>query len=240
MQTYSAGCIAFVPALGVRNAFSRCEVLGYCHKPRRIYTTLRRAAFTCCTEMPSWKRGPVDVDFAKDEQLEILEESLGEALQGEDFQRASELRDKLLRLQSGAFVAVLSCNMKFYKAINSKSLVDIAGVWLQSSSSTCKHPGGPLVNGFMDIINSYGMMFSLDLPDIYVESYRINVRGTVAFITCDEVCYDEESGTKIHALATNLYTKYNAQWYLIHHSSFIVHPTLRNDNDTDHLRFNEQ
>lgn len=225
MQDSPAICVSFISSLGLRNVFNRTGTFWNCCKPKRTYTRAQRVAITCCTEMPSWKRGPVDADFARDEQLEILEESLSEALQIENFSRASELRDKLQRLQSGAFVAVLSCNMKFYRAVNTKSLVDIAGIWLQSSSSTCKHPGGPLLKGYINIVNSYGLLFSLDLPDIDLENCRISVRGTVAFVTCDQVCYDE-TGTKIKAFATNLYSKHNAQWYLIHHSSVIVHPTL--------------
>lgn len=185
------------------------------------YIRSRRSRVMSCTEVPSWKKGPVDTDFAKDEQLEILEASLDRALKHEDFSTAVNLRDKLLRLQSSAFVAVLSCNMKFYKAFNGCSLVDMAGCWLQSSSSTCKHPGGPLLTGYVDIINSFGLLFSLDLPPIQIENCRIIMRGTVGYVTCDQICFDED-GQKIVTCATNVYIKHNSQWYLMHHSSVVV------------------
>lgn len=179
----------------------------------------------CCIESPAWKKGPVDIDFAKDEQLEILETSLDRAVTNEDFTEAAELHKKLTRLQSGSSVAVLSANLKFYHSFNSKSVVDMAGCWLQSGAATCKHPGGPLVAGYVNIINSFGMLFAYDLPQMKVRNINIQMRGTVGYVTCQQVCEDEDEEGKpveITTCATNIYVKHNSQWYLTHHSSFIV------------------
>lgn len=178
----------------------------------------------CCTERPAWKKGPVDIDFAKDEQLEILETSLDRALSNEDFTQAAELHKKLTRLQSGSSVAVLSANLKFYHSLNTKSIVDIAGCWLQGGSPTCKHPGGPLVAGYINIVNSFGMLFTYDLPHMDVRNINIQMRGTVGYVTCQQVCEDkDEDGNpvEIKIFATNIYIKHNSQWYLTHHSSFV-------------------
>lgn len=192
------------------------------------------ASVRCCVESPDWKKGPVDVDFAKDEQLQILEDDLDKALSTEDFARASQVRDKLLRLQSGTYVSVLSANLKFYNAFGSGSIVDMAGVWLQDAGATCKHPLGPLCVGYTNIINSFGYLFSFGVPNIHATNVVITMRGSCAWVTCDEHCdvveetaKENASGNKfkesqireIVMSATNIFVKHNGQWYLAHHTA---------------------
>lgn len=202
----------------------------------------------CCVESPDWKKVPVDVDFAKDEQLQILEDGLDKALSTEDFERASQVRDKLLRLQSGAYVSVLSANFKFYKAFDSGSIVDLAGVFLQDASTSCKHPLGPLCIGYVNIINSFGYLFSFGVPNIQAKNIVITMRGSCAWVTCDEHCdvveeeeevKEDASGNKVKASrirevvmsATNIFVKHNGQWYLAHHTAQPVYK-----EDSKHFR----
>lgn len=192
-------------------------------RPAATRSKQARLSFQCCVEVPSWKRfSHVDPDFAKDEQLQILETELHDALEREDFSQSSVLRDKLLRLQSGAYVAVLSANMKFYEAMNRRSIVDMAGCWLQSSSVTCKHVNGPLVHGYIDIINSFGYVFTFDLPFIEVQNCRIVMRGSVAYVTLEQKCSPTDGSNQFVIAATSLYTKHNSQWYLTHYSSMVM------------------
>lgn len=204
--------------------------------PVRIPLRKRRDATTCCVESPGndWKRGPVDVDVSKEEKLEVLEAQLDAALADEDFAAASSLRDQLLRLQSGSYVSVLSANLNFYKAFDSGSIVDIAAVWLQDPSVTCKHPLGPLWFGYAEVINSFGYLFALGVPSITVTNVRITMRGSAAWVTCEEHAqhYDKD-GKKVEPTqeevnsgavsatmsAINIFVKRNGQWYLAHHSS---------------------
>lgn len=192
-------------------------------RPPLARSKLARASVRCCVEVPLWKRlAPMDPDFAKDEQLEILETELHDSLKRQDYSQSSILRDKLLRLQSGAYVAVLSANMKFYEAMNRRSIVDMAGCWLQGPSVTCKHVSGPLLHGYIDVVNSFGYIFTLDLPFIEVRNCRIVMRGTVAYVTLEQLCTPSDESEQFVVAATNLYTKHNSQWYLAHHSSVIV------------------
>lgn len=196
------------------------------HRPFGKTQPVRRARIHCCIEQPAWKRGLVDVDFARDEQLQILEEDLDDALQVEDFKRASDIRDKLVRLQSGAYVAVLSAHMKFYQAFSAGSIVDIAASWLHDDSSSCKHPLGPLISGYLDVINSFGYVFSAGIPHIEVKNVCITMRGSVAYVTCEEHSTDWEAndgkGEKVVMNAINIFTKKNGQWYICHHSALPV------------------
>lgn len=210
----------------VSNQFTKC--------PRRV-SSLRETSrkfknpnsTRCCVETPHWKRGPVDVDFAKDEQLQILEEDLDKALETENFSSASTIRDKLLRLQSGSYVSVLSAHFRFYKAFSNASIVDMAGCWLQDSGVTCKHPLGDMSIGYINVINSFGYLFSVGTPSIQPSDVRIHMRGTIAYVTCNENSMDWEEGESetpqtVVMAATNIYMKKNGDWYLCHHSALPV------------------
>lgn len=191
---------------------------------------------------PEWKRVAVDEDILKEEQLEKLELELDSALEKEDFAMAAKIRDKLLRLQSGAYVSVLSANLKYYNTFNAASIVDMASSWLQDSEVTCKHPMAPLITGYLDVLNSFGYLFSLPVPTITVKNVRIIMRGCCAWATCEEHAqlYDKR-GNMIHPseeelaagatpavmIATNIYVKRNGQWYLSHHSSQPVYRSRR-------------
>lgn len=195
--------------------------------------TAKRSIITGCVEVPQWKKGPIDIDFEKDEQLELLEDQLGDAITQENYKLAAELREKLVRLQSGSYVSVLSANLKFYKAFTNGSIVDMAGCWLQDKNSTCKLPFAPLSIGYMNILNSFGYFFSFGVPIIDVRNVQILMRGSAAIVTCEEHTMAEEEepvldekGNTIERppiplvmLATNIFVKNNSQWYLVHHTS---------------------
>lgn len=221
---------SFIPALfQPRKALTRGQLRSRCLKrplsprPAAAPSSLGRVPFRCCVELPSWKRfAPVDPDFAKDEQLEILETDLHDALDRQDFAQSSVLRDKLVRLQSGAYVSVLSANMKFYEAMNRRSIVDMAGCWLQSPTATCKHVNGELLQGYINIINSFGYVFTFDLPFIEVRNCRIVMRGTIAYVTLEQQCTSSDGEDRFVVAATSIYTKHNAQWYIAHYSSTVI------------------
>lgn len=165
----------------------------------------------------------MDVDFAKDEQLQLLEEELEKVVESENFERASEIRDKLLRLQSSAYVSVLSVNMAYYKALNKASIVDMAGCWLQDSSVTCTHPDIGLVKGYINVLNSYGYTFYKGASYVDVKNIQIVMRGTVGYVTCEEhVMTWNADGSKASNVVTSviqIYSKKNGHWYICHHSS---------------------
>lgn len=206
---------------------------------------LNRRSVTCCVEQPQWRHGPMDADFVKDSKLFDLESALDAAVLREDFTSAAQIREELLRLQSGAYVEVLTANMKFYNAFQSGSLVDMAACWMQDARATCKHPLGPLVVGYLDILNSFGQLFSLGIPQISPVNVRIAMRGTVALATCEEQPlethqFDEDKKAQIKEwnpnfddtpaqvvmLATNIFEKKNGQWYLVHHVSSPKFPSI--------------
>lgn len=210
----------------VSNQFTICpRRVSPLKKTSRIFKNLNSTR--CCVEQPHWKRGPIDVDFAKDEQLQILEEELDIALETENFSSASTIRDKLLRLQSGSYVSVLSAHFRFYKAFTNASIVDMAGCWLQDPNVSCKHPLGDMSIGYINVINSFGYLFSLGTPSVQPLDVRINMRGSIAYVTCNETSKHWKEGEfetpqSVDMAAINIFMKRNGDWYLYHHSALPI------------------
>lgn len=209
--------------------FSTCFIPSS-HRSSPSLSPRRPSNARMCIETPEWRRIAIDIDFAKDDKLYDLERNLYNALDVQDFATASNVRDELTKLGSGAYVAVLSTNFKFYNAFHNCSLVDMAGCWLQSNSITCKHPGADLAMGYADVLNSFGGLFSNKNLNIRVSNIVISLRGALAWVTCEEHVWTGEpdsdyvrNGERIMC-ATNIYQKSNAQWYICHHTA---HPVKR-------------
>eukprot|EP00177_Eucheuma_denticulatum_P007044 GFKZ01012818.1.p2 GENE.GFKZ01012818.1~~GFKZ01012818.1.p2 ORF type:complete len:130 (-),score=18.74 GFKZ01012818.1:350-739(-) len=125
--------------------------------------------------------------------------------------------------------------MKFYHAFGQGSIVDMAGCWLQDGSVTCKHPLGELAMGYLDVLNAFGYLFAIGVPAIQARNVVISVRGSVAWVTCEEhsgvfdgdqvdvgdVGYVERGPVVMEA--TNIFAKRNGQWYVCHHTAQPVH-----------------
>lgn len=192
------------------------------------------AAKWICNSRPPWT---VDVDGVKDDKLFELEENLADAVTKEDFDLAMQCRDEISRLQSAAYVDVLQAVMGFYKAFNNQSITDIARVFAQDEKVSCKHPVGPLIFGYLEVINTFGSLFSTGLPKITVRNIRISMRGSVAYATCDEIVEARrDPGTlrtnfketnehfsngpaQLCMMSVNIFVKRNGQYLLTHHSS---------------------
>jgi hypothetical protein len=95
----------------------------------------------------------VDLDADKDAKLQELEEKLDVAVLLERYDEAQVVQDELTRLQSSAFVEVLSAHMNFYKAFDQRSITDMARCWIQDDSSSCKHPIGGLATGYVCFVS---------------------------------------------------------------------------------------
>jgi hypothetical protein len=145
---------AFTPAVSVASSSSvslRRNRLAQRTRPlptARVANTTSKAARLVphCASKPFWK---VDVDSDKDAELMELERQLDTAVLLERYDEAQNIRDQLTRLQSGAFVDVLSAHMNFYKAFDQRSITDMARCWVQDDSASCKHPIGHLHTGYV-------------------------------------------------------------------------------------------
>ncbi len=185
-----------------------------------------------------------DQDLVANTELLKLEEELDAAWYADDEKRMSELRRAIDELQPSTYVDVLTSNLKFYKAFSSGVVMDVATCWLQSPdvSVMCKHPYGPMFDGFYNVVASFEQLFSYGVSEITPTNVRISLRGSVAFVTCDEYAtpYKQDNGppapvteynpafstepARIRMAAVNIFEKRNGIYYLVYHSSTQVGP----------------
>jgi hypothetical protein len=89
----------------------------------------------------------------------------------------------------------------------------------------------------LNIINSFGFMFTADMPNIRPHDVRISMRGSMAYVSCDEVVeprfepgmlktnFQEinpnfsDEPAQVAMASINVYVRKNGQYLLAHHSS---------------------
>ena len=189
-----------------------------------------------------------DQDLVANSELLKLEEQLDQAWYADDEERMVELRRAIDGLQPSTYVDVLTSNLKFYKAFSSGVIMDVAACWLQSGDVQvmCKHPFGPVFDGFYNVISSFEQLFGHGISEITPTNVRISLRGSVAFVTCDEYALPYGAQTepegpasslatqynpafsaepaRIRMSAVNIFEKRNGIYYLVYHSSTQVSP----------------
>jgi len=198
-------------------------------------------------------------------QSQQLETSMYQAISNGDFDTAQMHKTDLDRLLMDEFSHVLQANSQFYRAFSNKDFKAMEALWLHDSVAVCIHPAREPLVGAGDILNSWSIMFdgknvvgsggggSDDGSDgekstlfqrnhIEPVKIRLNVRGNMAIVTCDEEVYTRRfvrGGTKKTAAkngstrrgkvqgmelvnqltATNVFRKVGAKWYMVHHQS---------------------
>jgi len=198
-------------------------------------------------------------------QSQQLETSMYQAISNGDFDTAQMHKTDLDRLLMDEFSHVLQANSQFYKAFSNKDFKAMEALWLHDSVAVCIHPAREPLVGAGDILNSWSIMFdgkhvvgsgggvgdkgseeekSTMFQRNHIEpvKIRLNVRGNMAIVTCDEEVYTRRfvrGGSKKTALtngsarrgkvqgmelvnqltATNVFRKVGAKWYMVHHQS---------------------
>lgn len=87
------------------------------------------------------------------------------------------------------------------------------------------------------VINTFGALFSTGMPKITAQNIRISMRGSIAYVTCEEVLeprrdpgtlqtnfkeINENFGNgpaEMIMVSVNIFVKRNGQYLLTHHSS---------------------
>jgi len=195
-------------------------------------------------------------------QSQQLETSMYQAISNGDFTTAQMHKTDLDRLLMDEFSHVLQANSQFYRAFSNKDFKAMEALWLHDSVAVCIHPAREPFVGAGDILNSWSVMFggetsggeggndgsdgentaSFQRNHIEPVKIRLNVRGNMAIVTCDEEVYTrrfvrggnkktaENGGSTRHGkvkgmelvnllTATNVFRKVGAKWYMVHHHS---------------------
>lgn len=223
-----------------------------CARPFAAHAGRKRSQYrvsSCVEKASDWRQMGRDRDLVANEELTKLEEQLDEAWYADDEERMTEIRRAIDGLQPSTYVDILTSNLKFYKAFSSGIVVDVATCWLQAPDVVvmCKHPYGPIFDGFFNVISSFEQLFRAGISEVTPTNVRISLRGSVAFVTCDEYAtpapspdaderqdstavarkYNRSFSTepaRIRMSAVNIFEKRNGIYYLVYHSSTQVGP----------------
>ncbi|HEX5000286.1 MAG TPA: nuclear transport factor 2 family protein [Terriglobia bacterium] len=121
---------------------------------------------------------------------------------------------------------VIEANLKFYFALESLDIDLMDEVWATDASASCIHPGRRRLDGWDAIRSTWERIFKaassmrVDPGDV-----RVEIRGTVAWVTCMENITTDSGGQTIRtrAFATNVFVFEDERWLLVlHHASMIV------------------
>jgi ketosteroid isomerase-like protein len=110
----------------------------------------------------------------------------------------------------------------FYAAFAKCDIAAMQQLWVQAENTVCVHPGGPLLRGNTEILQSWSEILSnSSKPDIRYREIQRLASGDLAIHTVEELirpAESEESPTRV--IATNVYINTPEGWRILaHHAS---------------------
>ena len=115
---------------------------------------------------------------------------------------------------------VLAMNQAFYRALESLDISQMEAVWWHEDWVNCLHPGGDLINGWEDILESWANIFrSTEKLRVTVNRIIVHVLGDAAWVSCIEnVTSTYESGFETAMVeTTNIFARRQGVWRMAHH-----------------------
>lgn len=108
---------------------------------------------------------------------------------------------------------VLAANEAFYGAFAQTDLATMDRLWAQRAPVACIHPGwGPII-GRDQVMQSFQALFERGGARVACFDASAYLFGDSAYVICVELVGD----TRL--IATNVFTREDRQWRLVHHQS---------------------
>ena len=122
-------------------------------------------------------------------------------------------------------------NARFYRAFEALDVGAMDAVWLHDDGVACVHPGWPLLTGWAAVRESWRVIFeNTEEMRFTISDVRVGGGADLAWVTCTENILSDIQGrvSVTSILATNLFTRVDAEWLMIHHhASHILGGGLR-------------
>ena len=124
--------------------------------------------------------------------------------------------------------AVVGANDRFYRAVESLSLIEMDPLWVHGPHAACVHPGWPLLTGWEAVRDSWEAIFRNTREMRFtLTNVQVEVRGDAAWVICTENILSEASDnlSVTTILATNVFERHRNEWRIVHHhASHILAP----------------
>lgn len=130
--------------------------------------------------------------------------------------------------------AVLAANQAFYEAFQRRDTAAMDAVWGRTAPIACIHPGWDALTDRSAILESWRQILDNPMsPPIHCREARAFVRGDTAFVICHEVI--EGRGMLV---ATNLFSREDGGWRMVHHQAgpLAAQPRPRPETPPEHRR----
>ncbi|MDA0701700.1 MAG: nuclear transport factor 2 family protein [Proteobacteria bacterium] len=110
--------------------------------------------------------------------------------------------------------AVLFANEAFYQAFTEGDVAGMDEIWARDAEIFCIHPGWAPLSGRDEVMQSWrAILENPNAPSVEFSDARVSVEGILAFV----VGY--ESVGEGHLAATNIFTRENGLWKMVHHNT---------------------
>lgn len=117
--------------------------------------------------------------------------------------------------------AVLAANRRFYEAFTNRDLAGLDRLWAQRAPVACIHPGWPVLHGREEVMVSWrNILTGPSSPRVACSATHAEIVGEVAFVTCIETLANGR------LVATNLFTREDGEWRMIHHQAGALSPAF--------------
>jgi ketosteroid isomerase-like protein len=116
--------------------------------------------------------------------------------------------------------AVAEANARFYRAFEALDLPAMDAVWAHGEDVKCVHPGWPLLTGWPAVRESWRAIFeNTEEMRFTIADVRVEIHGIFGWVTCTENILSDIRGrvAVTTILATNLVTRVDDAWLLVHH-----------------------
>jgi ketosteroid isomerase-like protein len=109
---------------------------------------------------------------------------------------------------------ILRANASFYRAFTAGDYIAMSQLWAARTPLLCVHPGAPVLIGREQVLESWRQILSEPLPfQMRCDHARVQVMGELAIVTC----YEGNDAQPAHLAATNVFTREDGAWRLVHH-----------------------
>lgn len=167
-----------------------------------------------------------------EERVSNIEGNMYRAVEAGEFTIAAEKRDELNRMHIDDCGLVLQANSAFYRAFSDKDLIAMQNTWLHNDCVEFIQPDdGSPIRGYTKVQEWFKELFDLEdnlavrLNTIQPAHVRMNVKGTTAWVSCDEEIYAPKFVQGLgptrklvgKLTATNLFRKVDGRWLMVHH-----------------------
>ena len=110
--------------------------------------------------------------------------------------------------------AILFANDAFYGAFAQGDLAAMEALWASAAPVAVIHPGWQALTGRKHVMESWrAILEGPSLPEITCHGARAHICGDVAYV----LCYERVGGGFL--VATNLFTREDGAWRMIHHQA---------------------